>query len=143
MVDISRSYQSPASYLNYYTWQDSTGQWCRSRAITLAIFMKSGEQIQAFGQNIDQKLEELRKILPRDFIMARTSDQPRQVRENLDLFMDALYEAIVLVILVSLIGFWEWRSALLMALAIPITLAMNFGVIYMLGMDLRQVSIAT
>ncbi len=143
MVDISRSYQSPASYLNYYTWQDSTGRWRRSRAITLALFMKSGEQIQAFGQNIDQKLEELRKILPHDLIMARTSDQPRQVSENLDLFMDALYEAIVLVILVSLIGFWEWRSALLMALAIPITLAMNFGVIYMLGIDLQQVSIAT
>jgi multidrug efflux pump subunit AcrB len=143
MVDISRGYQSPASYLNYYTWCDPANRWHRSRAVTLAIFMKSGEQIQAFGQNIDQKLEELRKILPRDLIMARTSDQPRQVRENLDLFMDALYEAIVLVILVSLIGFWEWRSALLMALAIPITLAMNFGVIYMLGIDLQQVSVAT
>jgi multidrug efflux pump subunit AcrB len=143
LVDISRGYQSPASYLNYYTWCDSAGQWHRSRAITLAIFMKSGEQIQAFGQNIDQKLEDLRKILPRDLIMARTSDQPRQVREKLDIFMDALYEAIVLVILVSLIGFWEWRSALLMALAIPITLAMNFGVIYLLGIDIQQVSIAT
>lgn len=143
MVDISRGYQSPASYLNYYTWRDLAGRWRRSRAITLAVFMKSGEQIQAFGQNIDQKLGDLRKILPHDLIMARTSDQPRQVREKLDMFMDALYEAIALVILVSLIGFWEWRSALLMALAIPITLAMNFGVIYLLGIDLQQVSIAT
>ena len=130
LVEISRGYQSPANYLNYYTWRDpATGSWRRSRAVTLAIFMKSGEQIQEFGQQVDQKLAELRKILPRDLIMARTSDQPRQVRENLDLFMDALYEAVVLVILVSLLGFWEWRSALLMALAIPITLAMNFGVI--------------
>ena len=30
-------------------------------------------------------------------------------------------------VLVSLVGFWEWRSALLMALAIPITLLMTFG----------------
>src|SRR5262250_3119542 len=57
--------------------------------------------------------------------------------------MDALYEAIVLVVLVSLIGFWEWRSALLMALSIPITLAMTFGMAYMLEIDLQQVSIAT
>src|SRR5262250_1574637 len=57
--------------------------------------------------------------------------------------MDALYEAIVLVVLVSLIGFWEWRSALLMALSIPITLAMTFGMAYMLRIDLQQVSIAT
>ena len=143
LVDISRGYQSPASYLNYYTYRGAAGHWRRCRAITLALFMKSGEQIQAFGENIDRKLEELRRILPRDLIMARTSDQPRQVRDKLDMFMDALYEAIALVILVSLIGFWEWRSALLMALAIPITLAMNFGLIDLLGIDLQQVSIAT
>jgi multidrug efflux pump subunit AcrB len=142
LVDISRGYESPATYLNYYTWCDPAGRWHRSRAITLAIFMKSGEQIQDFGRRIDQKLDDLRKILPRDLMVVRTSDQPRQVEEKLDTFMEALYEAVVLVILVSLIGFWEWRSALLMALAIPITLAMNFGVIYLLGIDLQQVSVA-
>ncbi len=57
--------------------------------------------------------------------------------------MDALYEAIVLVVIVSLIGFWEWRSALLMAISIPITLAMTFGMIYMLGIDIQQVSVAS
>ena len=45
--------------------------------------------------------------------------------------------------LVSLIGFWEWRSALLMALSIPITLAMTFGMMFLLGIDLQQVSIAS
>jgi len=143
LVDISRGYQSPAQFLNFYTWRDAAGKWHRSRAVTLAFFMRSGEQIQAFGQEVDRRLEQVRKVLPSDLIMARTSDQPRQVKENLDLFMDALYEAIALVIVVSLVGFWEWRSALLMALAIPITLAMNFGVIYMLGIDLQQVSVAT
>ena len=76
-------------------------------------------------------------------MLARTSDQPRQVEENIDLFMGSLYEAVVLVVLVSLIGFWEWRSALLMALSIPITLAMTFGMMYLLGIDLQQVSIAS
>ena len=57
--------------------------------------------------------------------------------------MDALYEAIALVVLVALIGFWEWRAALLMMLAIPITLSMTFGMIYLLGIDLQQVSVAT
>jgi len=51
-----------------------------------------------------------------------------------------LPEAVILVVLVSLIGFWEWRSALLMALSIPLTLLMTFGV---LGIDLQQISIAT
>src|SRR5262249_55536426 len=66
-----------------------------------------------------------------------------QVKENVELFMTSLYEAIGLVILVSLLGFWEWRSALLIALSIPLTLLMTFGMMHLVGMDLQQVSIAT
>jgi multidrug efflux pump subunit AcrB len=143
LVDISRGYQSPAKYLNYLTWADKQGHWRRSRAVTLAVQMKDGEQIDAFGRSVDAKLAAVKQYLPDDLIIARTSDQPLQVEENLSLFMDALYEAIVLVVLVSWLGFWEWRSALLMAISIPITLAMTFGVLYLLGIDIQQVSVAT
>jgi multidrug efflux pump len=143
LVDIVRSYQSPPSYLNYYTWKDASGAWHRSPAITLSVQMRSSEQIAQFGQSIDATLAELALQLPPDLILARTSDQPRQVSENIDLFMTALYEAIILVVVISLIGFWEWRSALLIALSIPTTLAMTFGAAYTLGIELQQVSIAT
>jgi multidrug efflux pump subunit AcrB len=143
LVDISRSYQSPATYLNYYVWVDKEGRSHRDRAITLAVFMRSGEQIQKFGVAVDKRLDEVKRLLPPDLRMVRTSDQPLQVKENVDLFMDALYEAIALVVLVALIGFWEWRSALLMALSIPITLTMTFGMAHMVGIDLQQVSIAS
>ena len=143
LVQISRGYQAPATYLNYYTWRDTNGHWQRSRAITLAIYMRDRRQIARFGQSVSGKLSGLRQILPADLILAHTSDQPLQVKENINLFMRALLEAIILVVLVSLIGFWEWRLALIMALAIPITLAMTFGIVYMLGIDLQQVSIAS
>jgi multidrug efflux pump len=143
LVQISRGYQAPAQYLNYYTWRDTSGHWQRSRAITLAIYMRDKKQIARFGQSVNSKLAELRQILPADVILAHTSDQPLQVKENINLFMRALVEAIILVVIVSLLGFWEWRLALIMALAIPITLAMTFGIVYMLGIDLQQVSIAS
>jgi multidrug efflux pump len=143
LVQISRGYQSPAQYLNYYTWRDTSGHWQRSRAITLAVYMRDKRQIARFGKSVNAKLSELREILPADLILAHTSDQPLQVKENIDLFMRALGEAIILVVIVSLLGFWEWRLALIMALAIPITLAMTFGIVYMLGIDLQQVSIAS
>jgi multidrug efflux pump len=143
LVEISRGYQSPAQYLNYYTWEDPKGQWQRSRSVTLAIYMRDQRQIATFGQSVDRKLAQLNKILPPDLIIAHTSDQPLQVKENIHLFLRALYEAIILVVVVSFIGFWEWRLALIMALAIPITLGMTFGVSYMLGIDLQQVSVAT
>ena len=142
MVEVLRGYQNPPQLLNFYTSRTADGRWIRNRAITLAIFMRPGEQIGTFGKSIDQALAGLRKRLPEDLIVARTSDQPRQVQENTELLMEALYEAIVLVVLVAWIGFWEWRSALLIALAIPITLALTFGAMYVLGIDLQQVSIA-
>ncbi|HJZ66573.1 MAG TPA: efflux RND transporter permease subunit, partial [Blastocatellia bacterium] len=143
LVTTVRSYDSPARYLNFYTWRDNQGGWHRTRAITLSIQMRAGEKIGEFGKAVDAVLADLKKRLPDDLVMARTSDQPLQVEENVHLFMNSLYEALVLVVIVSLIGFWEWRSALLMACSIPITLAMTFGMMYLLGIDLQQVSIAT
>ena len=143
LVDISRAYQSPVRYLNYLTWADKQGRWHRSRAVTIAVQIKDGAQIDAFGRSVDEKLAAVKQYLPDDLVFARTSDQPLQVKENISLFMDSLYEAIVLVVLVSWIGFWEWRSALLMAISIPVTLAMTFGVLYLIGIDIQQVSVAT
>jgi multidrug efflux pump subunit AcrB len=143
LVDISSGYQSPPTFLNFLNWKDSQGKWIRSRAVTLAIYMRNGEQIDLFGEHLTEKLNAVKPYLPDDLIMVHTSDQPIQVKEQIDLFMDALYEAIALVVLVSLVGFWEWRSALLMALSIPITLCLTFGMIYLLGIDLQQVSVAS
>ncbi len=143
LVDIHRGYVTPARFVNYYTWKDANGKWHRSRAITMGVQMRSGEQIADFGKAVDVALADVKHRLPADLIVARTSDQPLQVEESLDLFMKSLYEAIALVVLVALIGFREWRSALLMALSIPITLAMTFGMMSVLGIDLQQVSVAS
>ncbi|HKC86906.1 MAG TPA: efflux RND transporter permease subunit [Blastocatellia bacterium] len=143
LADVVRGYESPARFLNYYNWRDAQGVWRRTRAVTLSAQMRSGEQIANFGAAIDATLADLKKRLPEDLMMARTSDQPLQVRENINLFMNSLYEAVILVVIVSLIGFWEWRSAALMALSIPITLLMTFGMMHALGIDLQQVSVAS
>jgi multidrug efflux pump subunit AcrB len=143
IVDIVRGYQSPPRFLNFLTRRAPDGSWPRTRAVTLSVQMRAGEQIDRFGRSVDAALEELEQRLPEDLVLARTSDQPLQVEENIHLFMTSLYEAVALVVLVSLVGFWEWRSALLMALSIPLTLAMTFGMMHALGIDLQQVSIAS
>jgi multidrug efflux pump subunit AcrB len=143
VVDIDRGYQSPPRYLNFYTWHDSTGGWHRGRAITLALQMRPGEKIGQFGLAVDSTMNALRSRLPPDLILARTSDQPLQVHENIALFMNSLLEAVVLVVVIAFIGFWEWRSAAMLAVSIPLTLAMTFGMMSVLGIDLQQISIAS
>lgn len=142
LVDLYRGYETP-KFLNVYSRPDQAGGWERTRAVTLAVQMRPGEQIGRFGRAVDAALADLKQQLPDDLVLARTSDQPRQVEENVHLFMDVLMDAVILVILVSWVGFWEWRSALLMALAIPITLAITFGMMNLLGIDIQQVSIAS
>jgi len=143
LVDVDREYQNPPRYLNQYSSPDSAGHWHRGRAITLALQMRPGEKIGEFGHAVDSALSVLRNRLPSDLILARTSDQPKQVEENIHLLMSSLWEAVFLVVLIALIGFWEWRSALLLALSIPLTLAMTFGMASALKIDLQQVSIAS
>jgi multidrug efflux pump subunit AcrB len=143
LVDVSRDYQSPPRFINYLVARGPDGQLVRTRAVTLAVDMRQGAQIGDFGEQVDRELAIVKKLLPEDLIIRRTSDQPLQVRENVDLFMKSLYEAIALVVLVALVGFWEWRTALLLALSIPITLAMTFGLMFLCGVDIQQISIAS
>ena len=53
LVSTWRGYQSPTQYLNYLTYRDASGTWQRNRAITLAVQMRSGEQIGDFGKAVD------------------------------------------------------------------------------------------
>jgi multidrug efflux pump subunit AcrB len=143
VVTVSRDYQSPPRFLNYMWTRGPDGAFVRDRAITLAVSMHPGDQVAAFGKDVDDALRVVQRLLPEDLILRRTSDQPLQVKENVSLFMRSLYEAIVLVVFVAIVGFWEWRMALLLALSIPITLAMTFGLMYAFGIDIQQISVAS
>jgi len=137
-----RSYQHPARFFSFYTHRKA-GVWRRGRAVTVSVEMRKNNQIEEFGASVGARIDAVRRALPADLVVGVTSDQRRQVREKIDLFNRSLLEAVVLVVVVSLIGFWEWRSALLMAISIPLTLAMTFGFMQLLGLDIQQMSIAS
>ncbi|MEZ4363662.1 MAG: efflux RND transporter permease subunit [Kofleriaceae bacterium] len=143
LVHITREYVSPLRLLNTLTRREPDGRLVTHRAVTLAINMRAGSQVADFAKEVNAELAELARLLPEDLIVERTSDQPLQVKENVELFTGSLVEAIVLVVLVALIGFWEWRTALVLALSIPITLAMTFAMMHVWGIDLQQISIAS
>jgi multidrug efflux pump subunit AcrB len=142
LVDVRRDYQKPR-YSNFLTVRGRDGKFERVRAITLAISMRPGSQIDEFAAQLEERLTDVKRLFPEDLVFRRTSDQPLQVKENISLFMSSLYEAILLVVLVGLLGFWEWRSAMVLAVSIPITLAMTFGFMHLVGVDLQQISIAS
>ncbi|HOY65570.1 MAG TPA: efflux RND transporter permease subunit [Candidatus Ozemobacteraceae bacterium] len=143
LFDQFRGYLDPPRFLNYLSKPDARGVWKRLPAVTIAVQMRPGEKIGRFGAAVDGVLEAVRNQLPDELILERTSDQPVQVRENIHLFLKSLIEAVILVVLISWIGFWDGRTALLLAASIPLTLAMTFGMMHLLKIDLQQVSIAS
>jgi multidrug efflux pump subunit AcrB len=112
-----------------------------TRAVTLAVTHVKGTQIAEFGRDVDRTLASLKGVLPDDLRVERTSDEPFEVHRKIDLFKDCLIEAILIVVVVALL-FMEWRSALLVAISIPITVAMTLGICAMIGIDIQQISIA-
>ena len=69
------------------------------------------------------------------------SDQPTAVKHRLHHFIRSFIEAVVIVILVALL-LMDWRSALVVATAIPLTVAMTLGGMHLCGIQLHQISIA-
>lgn len=169
LVDIARGYEDSPRILNFETKKfpvetpptsmspppvpnashdkvdshaaDGESRLWTQRAITLAVRQVKGTQIADFSQEIDRRLESLQGVIPDDLWIERTSDEPERVHYKIHEFIECLLEAIVIVVVVSLI-FMEWRSALIIALSIPITLAMTFLICAVLGVDLQQISIA-
>ncbi|HEY2158449.1 MAG TPA: efflux RND transporter permease subunit, partial [Isosphaeraceae bacterium] len=141
MAEVVRGYEDPPRKLNFRTVKAEDGTLSTTRAITLAVRHVKGTQVQEFSRDIDAALASLAGLLPDDLRVERTSNEPEQVRLKIDEFIDCLIEAVVIVVVVSLL-FMEWRSALIVALSIPIAVAMTLGFCAALGIDIQQVSIA-
>jgi multidrug efflux pump subunit AcrB len=111
------------------------------RAITLSVRQVKGTHIADYDRDVTAAVDELKLQLPQDLRIERTSNEPAEVHHKISSFNKCLIEAILIVVLVALL-FMEWRSALLVAVCIPITVAMTLGMAQLVGIDLQQVSIA-
>ncbi len=111
-----------------------------TRAITLVVRQVKGSHIRDFARQVDAALAELEGVLPDDLRIDRTADEPAEVRHKLAEFNHCLIEAVVIVVVIAVL-LMEWRSATLVAISIPVTIALTLGVCQALGIDLQQVSI--
>lgn len=141
LAEVVRGYQDPPRKLDFRTLKGDAGPLKTTRAITLAVRHVKGTQVQEFSRDVDATIASLAGLIPDDIRLERTSDEPEEVKRKIDEFLDCLVEAIVIVVVVALL-FMEWRSALIVALSIPIAVAMTLGLCAGLGIDIQQVSIA-
>ncbi len=131
VADITRAYQEPESYVTY------NGR----KSLILSLEMRVGENIVAFGTDVDKVLVPFQQQLPKDITMERIVDQPQLVDDFVSSFLLDLLMAIVVVIIVMMLLF-PFRAAIVSAISIPVSIFISIGVMYMCGIPINTVTLA-
>jgi multidrug efflux pump subunit AcrB len=109
-------------------------------AIGLAIAMRDGGDSLKLGDDIDAAMTRIRRDLPVGVEPVLVADQPHTVKHAIGDFLEALWEAIAIVLAVSLISL-GLRAGAVVALSIPLVLAIVFMTMEFWGIDLQRVSL--
>lgn len=109
-------------------------------AIGLAVSMKDGGDILVLGKALESEFERLAHNLPAGMELRKVSDQPAAVKAGVGEFVQVLAEALVIVLLVSFFSL-GLRTGLVVALAIPLVLAMSFAAMHYFGIGLHKISL--
>jgi multidrug efflux pump len=128
---IYRDYADPPEPRFRYMGQDAIG---------LAVSMTKGGDILKLGEQLDAEIKRLESHFPIGIEVHPVSDQPQVVRHSVDEFMKSLIEAVVIVLGVSFLSL-GWRTGLVVALSIPLVLALTFLIMKVLGIDLQRISL--
>jgi multidrug efflux pump len=109
-------------------------------AIGLAIAMRKGGDVLTLGRSVERAMGEIAASLPVGIEPTLVADQPVTVEHAVDDFMEALWEAVAIVLGVSLLSL-GLRAGAVVALAIPLVLAAVFVAMEVLGIDLQRISL--
>ena len=109
-------------------------------AIGIAISMREGGDILTLGRNIEQAMREIRADLPLGIEPILVADQPFVVDHAIRDFTTSLWQAIAIIMAVSFVSLGV-RAGAVIALSIPLTLAIVFPVMELTGIDLQRISL--
>ncbi|MBB3350317.1 multidrug efflux pump subunit AcrB [Rhizobium sp. BK049] len=131
VATIKRGYVDPPSALFRFNGEPAIG---------LAIGMKQGANLLEFGEALDARMKQVIADLPIGVDVHRVSDQPQVVDEAVSGFTRALFEAIVIVLVISFISL-GLRAGMVVAISIPLVLAITFVVMEYSGISLQRISL--
>ena len=106
----------------------------------LSISMRDGGDVLALGRNIEQTMQELKADLPIGIEPVMVANQPETVSKSINEFMEALWESIAIVLAVSVVSL-GLRAGSIVIVSIPLVLAVVFGAMEALGIDLQRISL--
>ena len=137
---VKREYQDPPADKMRFNGREVIG---------LGVSMEKGGNIIQMGKGLDATVANIKAKLPVGIELSRVSDQPRAVTASVGEFLRTLVEAIAIVLVVSFIALGlhtrplriDPRPGLVVALTIPLVLAITFLFMRMFDIDLHKISL--
>ncbi|PTS87483.1 MFS transporter, partial [Sphingomonas sp. HMWF008] len=131
IATIERGYEDPATFLIR-----SGGE----PALLLGVVMREGWNGLELGKALNAEVAKVQKELPLGMSFTPVTDQSVNISEAVDQFMHTFLEALAIVMVVSLISL-GWRVGLVVAAAVPLTLAIALVVMWATGRVLDRITL--
>ncbi len=128
---VYRAYADPATFKMRTMGKEAIG---------IAISMSPQGDTVRLDADLKRKLARLKTGLPDGVEIHQISDQPAVVKKSIGTFMNALLEALAIVLAISVLSL-GLRAGLVVGLSIPLVLAGTFLLMYLFGIDLQRVSL--
>ncbi|MEF9955673.1 MAG: efflux RND transporter permease subunit [Acinetobacter sp.] len=131
VAEIHRGFSEPAQPRMRFMGENGIG---------ISVSMRKGGDIIALGKNLETEFNSLQKTLPLGMKLQKVSDQPVAVERSIHEFLKVLTEAVIIVLLVSFFSL-GFRTGLVVALSIPLVLAMTFAGMSLFDVGLHKISL--
>jgi multidrug efflux pump subunit AcrB len=131
VADIKRGYTDP---------RQASMRFDGKPVIGLGVVMQPGGNVQVLGKALDVAMTEIEANLPVGITIHRVANQPEVVDESVHEFTRSLAEALGIVLVVSFISL-GFRTGIIVALSVPLVLAITFVGMMLLGIDFQRISL--
>ncbi|MDD4910794.1 MAG: efflux RND transporter permease subunit [Sideroxydans sp.] len=131
IAKVSRGVIDPPSPQMHYAGEPAIG---------VGVVMDKGGDVIRLGENLRKEMERITAELPVGVEVHTIADQPEVVHGSIHLFESSLTEAILIVLAVSFLSL-GMRTGMVVALSIPLVLAITFFAMKIFGIDLQRISL--
>ena len=131
IAEVKRGLEDPPTAKTRYQGRE---------AVLLGTTMAPGANVTEVGAAVQRTLKSIERDLPIGVELGQISDQAKVVTKSIHEFLEAFGEAIAIVLVVSLIAL-GLRAGIVVALTIPLVLAVTIFIMSLAGIDLHRISL--
>ena len=132
--DIARVYRG------YVDPPQQQMRWQGKEALGLGVTMAQGGDVVELGRDLEREISRIKAQLPVGVEVDTVTSMPQAVQRSVNQFVRSLTEAVVIVLVVSLVSL-GLRTGLVVAVSIPLVLAVTFAVMWWADIGLHKISL--